>query len=193
MNEAERINRLTEVLKGTGSTVIHAFRINALDSELADHHIAQMTDWAELEFLLASRTKITDASVNNICRFRNLTCLCIGGNAITSSALADCDLPRAIEDLGLYSISLADDAIAKISRCVGIRTLNVNHCNLSNYSLERLSGLSNLEVIEALGADSTPATSKLLSNRYPKVLFRLRDGVWQDGQCRRQPSRFEQA
>lgn len=193
MNEVERINRLTEVLKGTGSTVINAFRIDAFDSELTDDHIAQMTEWADLEFLLASRTQITDASVNNICRFRNLTCLFIGGNAINSTALANCDLPPTIEDLCLSSISLADDAIEKISRCVGISTLNVNHCNLSRYSLERLSGLPNLEIIEALGADSTPATSKLLSERYPKVFFRLRDGLWQDGQCRRQPSRFEQA
>jgi hypothetical protein len=193
MNEVERIERLTALLQGTGSTLVNPYCICAFDSELADHHIAQLAEWADLRSLLASRTRITDASVNNICRFRNLTDLCIGQNAITDGALANCDLPLTIESLGVYSIRLTDDAVASICRCVGITALNVNHCSLSRDALDRLSALPNLHSIEALGADSTPDTSKLLSRKHPHVLFRLRDGLWQDGQCRRQPSHFEQA
>lgn len=193
MTEDERIGRLTSILEGTGAKAINAFGIWALDSQLADHHMAQLAGWADLRYLVAGSCKITDASMGSICGFRNLTDLSIGGNTIFSTSLASSDLPPAIRSLGLYSITLADDAVESLCRCHNLTVLNVNHCNLSRRALTRLSDLPNLRVIEALGADSTPDTARILSRRHPKILFRLRDGLWQNGECRRPPFPGERA
>jgi hypothetical protein len=193
MDDAERIRRLRSVLEGTGAVVNEAFGIWALESRLTDEHIQQLKGWADLLSLVAGGTRITDASLDTICSFRRLTDLSIHGTVITSTGLAACDLPPAIQILGLASIALSDDAIEAICRCDKIFALNVNHCNLSEPALFRLAQLPSLRSIEALGAESTPETSKLLSNKYPTTLFRLRDGVWKAGECRRLPFPSERA
>lgn len=187
MIEAERIDRLTTVLQGTGATVNDAFGIWALDSELSDNHISELADWADLQYLIADSTHITDASLASICCFHRLTDLSIGGNAISSAALADCDLPTEIENLGLGGISLTNHAVSSVCQCSRISALNVNYCNLSRNALAALARLPRLRTIEALGADSTAETGRTLSARHPNVLFRLRDGLWQNGECRRLP------
>jgi len=193
MTEDERIDRLTKVLEGTGATVNDAFGIWALNSQLADHHIAQLGGWADLQYFMASGTRITDASLSTICSFRNLTSLCIGGNAVTANVLANCDLPPALDSLGQAAIPLNDDAVASVCRCSEITALSVNWCSLSSEALSRLSALPKLKVIEALGADSTLDSSKMLSKQYPNVLFLLRDGLWRNGECRRPPFPHERA
>ena len=187
MTEAERLERLNAVIAGTGATVNDAYGIWALYSTLADSHIEQLAGWADLEYLVAGSSKITDASLGAICGFRRLTDLCIGGNAISGAALAKCDLPSTIQSLGLAAIELGDDAISAVVRCVNITVLNVNHCNLSEESLVRVAKLPRLQILEALGAKSTLKSSRAISLQHPAVLFRLRDGVWQAGECRRQP------
>ena len=193
MTEAERIERLTAVLHGTGATVNDAFGIWALDSELSDYHIAELADWADLQFLIADSTPITDASLPSICRFHRLTDLSIGGTAITSVSLADCHLPTEVENLGLAGIPLTDQAVSSVCLCSNISALNVNFCNLSRDGLAALSRLPCLSTIEALGADLTAETGRTLSTRHPNVLFRLRDGLWQNGECRRPPFPNEMA
>jgi hypothetical protein len=187
MTDAERIERLTAALQGSGTTVNDAFGIWALNSDLSDHHIAALAGWADLQFLVADSTRLTDASVSLIAGFHRLNVLSFGGNAITSNALATIRLPDQISTLGLYGIPLTDEAVATVSRCSAITGLNVNHCKLSRDGLAELATLPKLRSIEALGADSTPETSRALSERHPKVLFRLRDGLWQHGKCLRPP------
>jgi len=187
MTEAERIDRLTTVLQGTGATVNDAFGIWALGSSLSDHHISELADWADLQYLVADSTRITDASLPSIRRFHRLIDLSIGNNAFTGAALAACELPPQIENLGLGGIPLSDDAVSSVCQCSSITALNVNYCNLSSDALAELARLPKLRTIEALGAASRPETSKSLSRRHPMVLFRLRDGLWQNGECRRPP------
>lgn len=193
MTEDERIARLKTVLGGTGASVNDAFGIWALHSDLSDEHIARLTDWADLQFLVADSTRITDASVPLIMSFVRLTHLSIGGNKITSTALAACTLPIQISTLGLGGIPLNEDAVSTVLRCTEITALNVNYCQLSPDSLAKLARLPKLRTIEALGADSKLETSRLLSERHPGVLFRLRDGLWQHGKCLRPPFPSEMA
>lgn len=193
MTEAERIARLTTVLDGTGAKVNDAFGIWALDSDLCDEHISDLADWANLQYLVADSTRITDVSIPLIMNFDRLTDLSIGRNAITSRALAACAFPSGILSLGLGGIPLGDDAVSNVSRCSEINALNVNHCELSFEALAELARLPKLRSIEALGADSTTETSRVLSERHPRVLFRLRDGVWQNGKCLRAPFPSETA
>ncbi len=185
MTESERIDRLTAVLEGTGATVNDAFGIWAFESQLADVHIAELAGWADLQFLVAGSSLITDSSVDAICGFRRLTDLDIGGTAITGSTLANSDLPPSLQSLGVALIQLGDLAVEPILRCPEITELNVNYCDLPTDALFRLAKLPRLRVMEAVGADTTPKSSKLLSQEHPGTLFRLSDGVWQAGVCRR--------
>jgi|GEM_PF-1853959 len=192
MNEAQRIERLTKVLNGSGATVSHAFGIWALNTELSDDHISQLAGWADLDYLIAGSTKLTNASLTTICSFQRLTDLSIGNTAITGDAIACSGLPEAVQSLGLQSIPLPDGAIDKLLKCCDISVLNVNRCNLSASSLTRIAELPRLQILEALGTHTTPESSRTLSRQYPQVLFRLRDGLWQDGICKRRPFPREQ-
>lgn len=187
MTEAERITRLTTVLAGTGATVNDAFGIWALYSDFSDAHIAAITDWADLQFLVADSTRITDASVALIMCFLRLKHLSISGNKITSAALAACTLPIHISTLGLGGIRLEDDAVSTVLRCTEITSLNVNYCHLSSDALAELATLPKLKIVEALGNGSELETGRVLSERHPAVLFRLRDGLWRQGKCLRPP------
>jgi Leucine-rich repeat (LRR) protein len=193
MTESERIARLTAVLHGTGATVNDAFGIWALHSDLSDKHIAELAGWADLQYLVADSTRITDASIPVILGFTRLTDLSIGGNIIASSTLSTCTLPSEISNLGLGGIPLTDEDVSTISRCSEITALNVNYCQLSSIALEELARLPKLRSIEALGADSTLEMTKHLSERHPDVLFRLREGVWQHGKRLRPPFPSEMA
>lgn len=192
MTDAERIHRLSELLAGSGATVTGPFSIWALECEFSDRHLLGMSDWADLETLVAARTQITDVSLDAICGFDRLTDLTIGDNAITGSAIAACTLPETLQTLGLYSIPLDDAAVDRVMCCREIHALNLNHCHLSEKSLFRVAGLPQLQALEALGAESTPEMSQQLSQDYPQVLFRLPHGVWKAGACQRPPFPGEQ-
>lgn len=185
MTDDERIERLNAVIHGTGATVNDAFGLWATHSELSDHHIAELAGWADLEFLIANSTKITDASIPSICTFRRLTDLSIGGNAITSKALITNHLPNQIEVLELCGILLTDEAVDAVSRCNQISDLCANDCELSRDAVASLAELPNLRVIEARDANATPEDSRNLSAKHPHDFFVLRDGLWHNGECRR--------
>lgn len=187
MTRKERIKRLKAVLHGTGASVTYPFGIWALNSRLNDSHISALSGWADLEYLFAGSTLITDDSLEVICNFRRLTDLSIGDTAITGEAIASLFLPPAVENLGLGAIPLCDDAVSTICRCSKIATLFVNNCGLSFDALAELSRLPNLRVIEAIGVDSGPDGSRTLSQRHPDVLYNLSDGLWKNGVCRRPP------
>ena len=193
MTDAERIERLNAVLEGTGATVTDPYTIWATESQLSDQHVSLLADWADLSFFIADATQITNASLDTICSFRRLTSLSIGYNAITSDALATCDFPPEIENLGLSLIPLNDAAVSRILLCNEISVLNLNDCQLSLYSLSRLAQLPQLMALEALRADSNPETSRVLSEKHPQLLLRLSDGLWRGGVCKRKPFPEERA
>lgn len=187
MTDDERIERLTSVLAGTGAIINDAYRIWALDTNLADRHVQELEGWADLRFLMAGSTLISDASIQIICSFRNLTNLCISNTEVTGECIASSDLPTSLKSLGLAGISLDNRAVASVCRCVELNVVNVNHCKLTKESLFVLAALPNLRGLEAIGADSTAESSRMLSEKYPGVLLRLRDGLWEAGQCLRKP------
>ena len=156
MNESQRLQRLTDAIAGSGARVCDPYGIEAHSSNLADDHMTRLSGWADLQFLVATRTKITDESLPIICSFSRLTDLGLGGNDLTDLALAMCHFPRTLTNISLYEINLSDDSVDRVADCPMLEAVNVNHSCISFDALVRLASLPNVEVIEAIPAATTP-------------------------------------
>ncbi|WP_145170539.1 hypothetical protein [Rubripirellula lacrimiformis] len=82
MDEKQRLQRLADAIAGSGARINDPYGIDAQGSMLGDEHMLRLADWADLEYLVASRSQITDASLPVICSFSRLTDLCLGGTAL---------------------------------------------------------------------------------------------------------------
>ena len=102
MDDATNIQRLTEILVGTGCKMPRARAVWAMNSSLSDEHIAKLAGWANLEFLMADQSSMTDASIPILSEFP-LTDLSIGETAMTADAFLDASWPF-LECLGIHGI-----------------------------------------------------------------------------------------
>jgi hypothetical protein len=185
VDDAQRIDRLTQSLNGTGATVNGPFQVWGQDAAITDAHLDELSGWADLEHLVLSGCPITDDALSAICRFQRLKTLDIGRTQVTSTGISSASLPTSIFGFGLSGIYLTDDAVNQIAALPELRSLNCNGCGLSMNGLFRLVAVPGLRSVEALGCQVPESVVEELSRLTPGVLVRLDSGVWKGGDVTR--------
>ncbi len=181
MNETQRLRHLASAIDGSGAKVNDPYGIDAHGSQLADDHVVALAGWADLEFLIANLTRITDVSLPLLCEFNRLTDLAIGGTRITDSAICAAKFPNSLTHVSLFGIPLTDSSVENLRRCTNLTDLVVRGCGLSRDSLFTLSGLRSLRSMSARGSNVDEGDSADLSHSFPNIQFVLNDGVWMSG------------
>lgn len=86
MDDETNVQKLTVALAGTGCEVLRARAVWAMNAILTDYLVSRLAGWAELEFMMADYTDITNAAVPILNRFP-LKDLSVGETSITAYAL----------------------------------------------------------------------------------------------------------
>ncbi|QDT04728.1 hypothetical protein K227x_31230 [Rubripirellula lacrimiformis] len=114
MNKSQRLRYLASAIEGSGAKANDAYGIDAHESQLADRHVVALAGWADLQFLIANFSRITNFSLPLICEFGRLTDLAIGGTRITDSAIRSAKFPDSITHLSLSDIPLTESSVENI-------------------------------------------------------------------------------
>lgn len=184
MDDSRRTERLASALAGSGASVANAFGVWAHETAFSDRHLEQLDGWADLRYLVADGSRITDYGLPFVCRFRHLEFLSIGNTAITARAIAEADLPPTLQTFGIYGIEMPDFAVAQIVQCRKLVAVNANNCSLAAEAVAALASLPMLRCLEAMGSATTAAQHAEISAQHPEALLRLDDGLWRGGTCR---------
>ncbi len=179
MDDETNVQKLTVALAGTGCEVPRARAVWALNAKLTDDIINRLADWAELEFLMADYTDITNAAVPILNRFP-LTDLSVGETSITADAILAVHWPH-LENLGISGIDFSNHLIDPLLNSAELTVVNANGSNLSQASVLKLASLSKLKVLEAYTADVTHDMAQEISLQYSHMTFRFNGGIWRNG------------
>jgi len=127
------------------------------DKELAAlGPLAPQTVWLDL-----SNTRITDAGLATVTRFRNLTRLHLNRTRISDDGLKQLSGLDQLEYLNLYGTGVTDAGLQSLSSLRKLRTLYVWQTAVSGNGLERLrSALPRLEIDAGLALSSPRPTGQ---------------------------------
>ena len=179
MDDETNVQMLTAALAGTGCDVPRARTVWALNANLTDDIVNRLAGWAELEFLMADCTDITNAAVPILSRFP-LTDLSVGETSITADAILAVHWPQ-LQNLGISGIDFSNHLIDPLLNSTELTVVNANGSNLDQSSVLKLASLPNMKVLEADSADITRETAKDISLQYSQITFRFNDGIWRNG------------
>ena len=188
MNDAQRIDRLSQALNGTGATVNGPFSVWGRHTAVTDAHLHDLGGWADLEPLVLSGCPITDDVLPAICQFQRLQSLDIGGTKISSDGISSADLPKSIAGLGLSQVRLTDGAAGQIAMLPNLRSLNCNHCDLSTDAFMRFVAVPGLRSLEAIGCSIPDEIAEEITLSTPVIHVRLDSGIWKAGIVQRRAS-----
>lgn len=179
MDDETNVQKLTVVLAGTGCEVPRARAVWALNANLTDDIINRLAGWAELEFLMADCTDITNAAVPILNRFP-LTDLSVGDTSITADAIIAVHWPH-LQNLGISGIDFSNHLIDPLLNSTELTVVNANGSNLNQASVLKLASLPRMKVLEAAAAAVDHNEAQEISLQYLKLTFRFNDGVWRSG------------
>ena len=136
-------------------------RLNVRGTRITDSTLEHAASAPALESLDVGYAQVTDVGLDHLATLTNLKELSIGGNKITDAGLqalryltglTHLDLTGMQRtDSGLWSVSLTDLGIGAIATLKELRQLKLDGLPVSGRSLERLKGLTKLELLSLQG------------------------------------------
>jgi len=179
MDDETNVQKLKAALGGTGCEVPRARAVWAMNAILTDDILNRLAGWAELEFLMADYTDITNAAVPILNRFR-LKDLSVGETSITADALLAVHWPY-LQNLGISGIDFSNHLIDPLLNSADLTVVNANGSNLDQASVLKLASLPKMKVLEADTANVTYDSAQEISLQYSQMTFRFNGGIWRNG------------
>ncbi len=133
------------------------------------HLLALLKEGAEIEFLVLTRTNVTDKGMACLRRMPRLKDLGLTGTQVTDAGCRELAKIETLEDLSLSNTGITDTGLEHLSMLTNLQTLELSNTAITDRGLKSLQKLDRLQFLNVSQTNVTDEGIRDLKEKIPHL------------------------